>query len=126
MVQYAPPLLNDNSKAAKTGEIAKLVGEAYYRQKKYKEAIPFLKQHLDKSQVKNRDQIYQLGHAHYLIGAYDDAVDIFEILTFDKDELSQLAQYEMADAYLKLDKKMHAVNAFYEVSKIYPKIVLDL
>jgi tetratricopeptide (TPR) repeat protein len=115
LIEYAPVL--DTLKAKKESEIARLIGESYYRTQNYKDAIPYLeKYHED---VKgSREDYYQLGYAYYRGGDFKNALYNFERVVGKKDHISQNTYYHMGDCYLKLDEKNYARNAFRAASKL--------
>lgn len=122
LLEYAPAVL-DSAKVASTKrvpEIARLIGDAYFIKEKYAEALPFLEQYhqaIPRSE-KARQDFYQLGYTYYRVGSFQKAIDAFADCTDGADELGQLAKYNMADCYLKLDQKEYARNAFGEASKM--------
>jgi tetratricopeptide (TPR) repeat protein len=110
LISYAPGYLEKVSNNRK-GEFAKLIGDAYYFKKEYKEAIPYLLMHR-KNSTSTREDNYQLGYAYYQSGDYVNAADLFSRVVNKKDELSQIAYYQLGDAYLKANDKERARNAF--------------
>lgn len=122
LLAYAPAVL-DSAKTQSTKrvpEIARLIGDAYFIKQQYAEAIPYLEQFqngAEKSTITREDN-YQLGYAYYRTGAYQKAVDEFAGCSGEKDELFQLATYNLGDCYLKLGKKEYARNAFAEAANM--------
>lgn len=120
LLAYAPPVLEAASANAtkRVPEIARLIGDAYFIKEKYTDALPYLLQFhagVEKSEITQEDY-YQLGYAHYRIGDYQRAIDAFGNCDKEKNELYQLATYNMADCYLKLGNKEFARNTFSEAS----------
>lgn len=117
VIAYAPALL-DSANTKRAPEIAKILGESYYRTNKFKEAIPYLKKY-EKAVVNlDRKDAYQLGYAHYKLNQFDDATSYFIRATNVEDSLSENAFYHLGDCYLKLDNKQNARNAFGQASKL--------
>jgi tetratricopeptide (TPR) repeat protein len=117
VISYAPALL-DSANTKRAPEIARILGESYYRTNKYKEAIPFLKKY-EKAVVNlDRKDSYQLGYAYYKTKEYDDASVYFIRATNVDDSLSENAYYHLGDCYLKLDNKQNARNAYGQASKL--------
>lgn len=116
VVGYGPNAL-DSTDVKKEYEVARIIGESYYNLQQYQEAVPFLQQFRDSQAPKVRQDHYQLGYALYRTGSYEDAINSFNLVTNEKDELSQVTTYHMGDCYLKLDNKKYARNAFKESSK---------
>jgi tetratricopeptide (TPR) repeat protein len=120
LLAYAPAVLQaakDNT-TKRVPEIARLIGDAYFIKEKYSEAIPYLEQFhtgVEKADI-TREDYYELGYAYYRTGNYTKALEAFSGCSGENDELYQLATYNMADCYLKLDKKEYARNAFGEAA----------
>ena len=117
MLQYALPLLESGT-AKREHEIAKLVGEAYYREKKYEESIPYLKQYLDHTRNDQPDELYELAYAQYKAKKYDEAIYTFEKLTNTDGEFTQLSYYYLGDIYLAKNEKEEARMAFKFASNL--------
>lgn len=116
LLEYAPPYLDSVSSKRKS-EFAKLVGDSYYFQKQYEEAIPFLKEFRSGAKATRNDN-YQIGYAYYQTKDFKNATKYFARVATKKDQLSQVAYYHMADSYLKMDQKDYARNAFRAASKL--------
>ena len=67
----------DRSNAKEKSELSKIIGEGYFNQKKYAEAIPYLKEYKGKCGKWNNTDYYQLGYAYYKQGAYSNAIGEF-------------------------------------------------
>ncbi len=117
VIIYAPPLL-DSAITKRAPEIAKIIGESYYRLSKYKEAIPFLKKYEKAAGSLSRKDNYQLGFSHYKINECEDAISYFIKIGNIDDSLEQSAYYHIADCYIKTDSKQNALNAFGLASKL--------
>lgn len=88
-----------------------LIGDAYYRTGKYKEAVPFLEKHFKASQT-TRDEHYRLGYAYYKSGSYAKAIPLFDNVKKIEDSLGQVSYYHIAECLLMLDNKVGARSAF--------------
>ncbi len=122
LLAYAPAVLDSakNNTTKRVPEIARLIGDAYFIKEKYAEALPYIEQYhegVSKSEISRQD-FYQLGYTYYRTGSYQKAIDAFGNCIGEKDELYQLATYNMADSYLKLGNKEYARNAFAEASAV--------
>jgi tetratricopeptide (TPR) repeat protein len=119
VIMYAPPLL-DSADTKLTPQIAKIIGESYYRTTQYKEAIPYLKKYEKAIGTLARQDNYEMGYAYYKIKEYDNAISYFIKLTnINEDSLMQNAYYHLGDCYLKMNNKQFARNAFSSASKLY-------
>ncbi|MCW3086480.1 MAG: hypothetical protein JWP12_3846 [Bacteroidetes bacterium] len=117
VITYAPALL-DSANTKRAPEIARILGESYYRTGKYGEAIPFLKKYEKAAGKLPRGDQYELGYAFYQVKSYDDAIDYFTGVTNIDDSLAQNAYYHLGDCYLKTNNKQNARTAFGQASKL--------
>lgn len=116
VIDYAPALL-ESATTKRAPEIARVIGESYYRTFKYREAIPFLERYREEAGSYDRADIYELGYAYYRVNDYIKAGDNFKYVANAKDSLAQNAYYHLGDCFLKLGDKREARLAFLEVSK---------
>jgi tetratricopeptide (TPR) repeat protein len=117
VILYAPPLLDSADKKL-APQIARIIGESYYRTSRYKESIPYLKKYEKAAGSLSRKDNYQMGYAYYKTGEYDDAITYFiNMSNITDDSLMQNAYYHLGDCYLKMDNKQFARNAFGAASK---------
>lgn len=117
VIAYAPALL-DSANTKRAPEIARILGESYYKTNRFKEAIPYLLLYKEKGATMQRCDYYQLGYAYYKIADYANAVNYFKEVTDQKDSLTQLTLYNLAECYLKLNKKELARSNFQACSKL--------
>lgn len=117
VIAYAPALL-DSAVTKRAPEIAKILGESYYRTNKYKQAIPYLKRYEKANGFLTRKDNYQLGYSHHQVKEYEDAINYFIKVGNIDDSLAQSAYYHIADCYIKTDSKQNALNAFGLASKL--------
>lgn len=121
VLAFAPALLEGegNDKTKRKEEIARLLGDAYYREDRFEEAAPYLEYYHAETTKYEREpsDFYQLGFTYYNSGRYADALDQFAQCSNDDSELGQSATYYMGDCYLKLDQKEYARTAFKEASE---------
>jgi TolA-binding protein len=114
LLEYAPELLEKDG-VERVSEIAKMVGLAYYNQKDYANAIPYLNQNKDKL---NSKETFALAFSYYQKEDYKNASLWFPKVKGEDDAIFQISNYNLADCYLKLDEKEKAKKAFEEASKI--------
>ena len=117
VITYAPALL-DSANTKRAPEIAKIIGESYYRTSNYKEAIPYLKKYEKGVGALSRTDNYQFGFAYYKLNGYDDAINYFVKVGNIDDSLEQNAFYHIGDCYIKTGNKQNALNAFGQASKL--------
>ena len=116
VIEYAPSLL-DSATTKRQPEIARVIGESYYKTAKYKEAIPYLEMYKEKAAELSRTDVYELGYAYYRNGDYDKAIKSLVDVTFDDDSISQNAYYHIGYCYTKLNDFNNAMLAFESSSK---------
>jgi TolA-binding protein len=122
LIAYAGPLLDSAQTAApkRVPEIARLLGDAYYRKEDYKTAESYLDiyhQGSQKADITRADH-YQYGFTRYRNGKYTEALESFNESSKEEDEMGQSSLYYMADCYLKLEQKPYARTAFKEASEL--------
>jgi TolA-binding protein len=116
VLDYGAKLLDKDYSESKSGEIHRMMGEAYFNLGRYAEAIPEMETAISYLGG-NRDDRYKLAYASYRGGEFQKAITYFQQITGEEDEMTQLAFYHMGDCYLKLDRKMEARSAFRSASK---------
>ncbi len=126
VIAYAPPLL-DSTEAKLVPQIARIIGESYYRTSRYKEAIPYLKKYEKAAGRLSREDFYQLGYAYYKVNDYDEAITYFiNVTNIADDSLMQNAYYHLGDCYIKMGNKQFARNAFGAASKLnFDKVIQE-
>lgn len=117
LIGYATPLL-DKEKTKRKPEISKLVGDAYYNQKEYTKAIPYLQFYIKEGEQPTREEYFQLAFAQMQNQDYENAITYFSRISASDDALSQKAIYNLANCYLSSDNKAYARNAFLKASKM--------
>ncbi len=116
VISYGKQLLNKDFAKSKTGEIHRMLGEAYYNLGQYKEAVPEMELAISELGG-NRDDRYKLAYAAYRGGEFEKAIGYFKQVATDEDELTQLAHYHMGDCFLKSGNKMEARSSFRSASR---------
>ena len=114
---YAPALL-DSSNTKRAPELARILGESYFKSNKFKESIPFLERYR-KYAALNRSDSYELAFAYYMSSDFDPAIGLFKDAVGVDDSLAQNAWYHLGNCYLKKDNKQFAQNAFNEASRMH-------
>ena len=110
LLKVAEPLY-EKSTPQRKAEMARLIGEAYYRTDRYQKSLPYLETYYAESSPDPQGR-YQLGYAYYRSGQYAQAIDQFKKVGMEMDSLSQNANYHLGICYLKEDKKEYALSAF--------------
>ncbi|MGM0479522.1 MAG: tetratricopeptide repeat protein [Bacteroidota bacterium] len=110
LTEFAPELVSED-KEPRTPEMNLLVGDAYYRIKKYDEAAEYLETY-DGSSETTREQDYALAFAYFKSQQYEAAIPVFDRVTRKEDQLTQTAYYHIAECYKKTDQLNYARTAF--------------
>ncbi|MGY0393084.1 tetratricopeptide repeat protein [Bizionia sp. KMM 8389] len=106
------------SNRAEVSELNKIIGESYFNQKKYAEAIPFLTKYQGNKGKWNNTDYYQLGYAYYKQGDFESAISEFNKIIDGNNSVAQNAYYHLGESYVKLDKKQEGLNAFRNASQM--------
>jgi TolA-binding protein len=94
-------------------DVAGIVGQSHYELQEYGKAIPFLERfNANPPVTKTNKDVYRLGYSYLAGGQYDKAIEQLGSIAGEKDTLAQYASFNLAQAYLKSDKKHQARNAF--------------
>jgi len=118
LLKIAPKLL-ETSTPKRQPEIARLIGEAFFRTGKYKESIPYLEKYYKMSgQAVSATNRYQMAYAYYNIGEYEKAVKYFQAVTDVEGDMAQNANYHLGMCYVRTNKKAYALDAFREAYKL--------
>tara|TARA_R110001583_G_scaffold24456_5_gene89178 strand:+ start:4203 stop:7376 length:3174 start_codon:yes stop_codon:yes gene_type:complete len=114
LLEYAPELLEEDG-VERVSEISKMIGLAYYNQKDYSSAIPYLNR--DKDDL-NRDETFALAFSYYQEEDYKNASQLYPKVKAEDDAISQISNYNLADCFLKLAEKGKAKKAFEKAAGI--------
>ncbi len=106
------------SKTKNKTEIRQLLGQAYYVKNDFARALPHLEFYEANTEKLSADEFYQLGFTQYQMGSYEKAKRNFLALTNESSRMGQMANYYLADCYLKLDDALSARAAFKKVSQM--------
>ena len=112
LLAFALPLL-DSANTKRSPEIARLIGDAYYRTNQFTKSIYFLERFQNATTQKiGRLDKYQLGFAYYQEQNIEQAIVLFQEVLQDDDSLAQYAAYHLADCYMQNNQKGYALNAY--------------
>ena len=126
VIKYAPPLM-DSVSERRLGEVAKIIGESHFMLNDYKQAIPYLETYRSNSKSYTIHDRYQLAFAYYNNQEYENALPLFEGISYRNTEIAQSALYHLGDCYLKSGDKKKALIAFSKAANMSfdPKIQQD-
>tara|TARA_B100000508_G_scaffold137355_1_gene131564 strand:+ start:77451 stop:80540 length:3090 start_codon:yes stop_codon:yes gene_type:complete len=114
VTEFAPDL-EDQSVDKNTAEMNLLIGDAYYKIKKYDEAAAYLEDY-DRRKKTTREQDYALGYAYYKSQQYEKAIKMFDRVSNVEDGLAQTALYHIAQCYMETEELNYARTAFESAS----------
>ncbi len=116
VLSYGAELLKKDFAEGKRGEIHRMMGESHYNLGDFAAAIPDMEIAISELGG-NRNDRYKLAYASYRGGDFSKALQYFQQVVDEEDEMTQLAFYHMGDCYLKTNRKMEARTAFRNASK---------
>jgi len=126
VIDYASPFM-DSVSEKRMGEVAKIIGESHFMLNEFKEAIPFLETYRSNTSGYTIHDRYQLAYAYYNNQEYENALPLFEEISYRNTEIAQSALYHLGDCYLKTGDKNKARIAFSKAANMDfdPKIQQD-
>ncbi len=98
-------------------EMQRVLGNSHYRLGQPSRAIPYYERYISSVKRPLRGDAYFLGLSYFESGRYNDAVNMFQLAVGDSDELTQNAQLQLGQSYLKLNQKQPAQMAFEAASR---------
>lgn len=107
----------DSLKPAEQLEMNHLIGDAFYKIRKYDEAVPYLEKY-NVQTATTRDDDYQLAYAYFKSSAYAKAVKFFDKVARSKDTLGQIALYHAGECYMNLNELSYARTAFEAAAQL--------
>jgi tetratricopeptide (TPR) repeat protein len=107
-----------NGKTNNKTEIRQLLGQAYYINNDFARALPHLEYYEANTEKLSAEEFYQLAFTQYQMGKYEEAKKNFLELTNENSRMGQMANYYLADSYIKLDDALSARAAFRKVSQM--------
>ncbi|MCE3281530.1 MAG: tetratricopeptide repeat protein, partial [Chitinophagaceae bacterium] len=93
-------------------QLKHLVGHAYFENRDFAKALPYLEEYVSKTAKVKREDLYELSYSYYAASNWTKAIEGFKQLGGKEDSLAQNSMYLLADAYLKTGQKANARNAF--------------
>jgi len=116
VISYAPAYL-DSANTRRGPEIARIIGESFYKTQRFKEAIPYLEKYATAMPL-TRGDMYELAYAYYKTGYVPKAANLLEKIVIQDDTLSQQTLYLLADCYLYDGLKNNARMALEKACKM--------
>ena len=116
-VEYGQALIKKYPGSSYNSEAYRILGEASYREKSYKQAIDYLRKYERNEKKVQRSDMYMLGLSYFNTADYKNAVSYLSKVTTEKDALSQNAYLHIGLSYVKLNDKTNAKMAFQTAAK---------
>ena len=117
LIEQAEPWFESTSSKNKY-EMARLIGESYFHEKRYEEALPYFNIYFTNSSGFSRDDYYAFGYTLYKTTNYKKAIIQFNRVVNTDDALSQVALLNLGDCFLKTDQLKSAQVAFSRAAKL--------
>jgi TolA-binding protein len=119
VIAYAVPILNSTHQKNET-EMFRIVAASYFARADYPNSVKYYAKFeaQDNGRTQNTQDSYQMGYGYYKTGDYVNATVQLEKMEDKDDVYSQTGSYTLGDAFLKLNNKQSARNAFLKASKL--------
>ncbi|MDD4644712.1 MAG: tetratricopeptide repeat protein [Bacteroidales bacterium] len=117
VIPMATELLK-NAKPDQQVEMARIIGDSYFRLNKFQEAIPYLEKYKKGTKNLSREEHYALGYAYYMNRQSKDAVKELELITDADDQLTQSSNHLLGGILVGMDDKLKARSAFRKAASL--------
>lgn len=101
----AEQLLEEQPDNDNNGELHRMLGEIYYRQERYRDAVQELSAYdkifTEKQRPVLRNDLYMLAVAYFRLGDYTQAINVFKRVEPQQDAISEDVNLCLGHAYLK-------------------------
>ena len=98
-------------------ELNRVLGNSYYRLGQPTRAIPYYEKYMYMAEKPLRGDAYFMGLSYFETAKYNEALQMFQQAVGEPDELSQNAQLQLGQTYLRLNQKQPAQMAFEAASR---------
>ena len=116
----------DNIIPTRVNETNIMLGKSYFYLKNYDKAIYYINKSLDTNVSRHGSFLsLMLAKSFYYTQQYEEAINEFEQINSQEDSINQYASYYLGAAYLKIEKKNYALNAFKKASSYNYYLILQ-
>ncbi|MBU2649553.1 MAG: tetratricopeptide repeat protein [Bacteroidetes bacterium] len=118
VIEEGVPMYESASSRDKA-ELSHLIGDAYYQQRNYAEALPYLELYSRTARRSmSREDNYEMAFTYFELKMYREASNFLQLVATEEDALSQNAYYLLGYCYLQDNQKQFASSAFASASKM--------
>ena len=107
-----------NAKPDQQVEMARILGDSYFRLNRFSEAIPYLEQYKKGTKTLSRDEHYAIGYAYYMNHQNPEAVKELEMVTDANDLLTQSSNHLLGGILVNMNDKLKARTAFRKAASL--------
>ncbi len=107
-----------NARPDQQTEMARILGDSYFRLNRFPEAIPYLEQYRKGTKSMSRDEHYALGYTYYMNRQLKEAVKELEQVTDANDQLTQFSSHLLGGILVELKDKLKARSAFRKAANL--------
>lgn len=93
-------------------QLKQLAAHLLFEKKQYDRALVYLEDYYKHSDKVTREDLYELSYCYYAQKLWKQSIDGFKQLGGKEDSLAQNSMYLLATAYLKVNDRINARNAF--------------
>lgn len=101
-------------------EAYRILGEAFYKEEKYQQAVEHLKRYEELAKKVQREDMFILGMSYYKIGQDSEAIKYLSKSTTKSDEMAEMAYFTIGQISVKQNDMQQAKMAFnsaYSIGK---------
>ena len=95
----------------------KIIGMAHFELGNFSQAEQYLEEYAKTASKLTKEEFYHIAYSQYQSGKYDESLSNFKEISQLKDELGTMANYYIAEIYLRKKDSKAAQTAFYKLSK---------
>ena len=116
-IKLSDAFINRYPHSLHTTELNRILGNSYYRLGQPTRAIPYYERYMYTAEKPLRGDAYFMGLSYFETAKYNEALQMFQQAVGESDELSQNAQLQLGQTYLRLNQKQPAQMAFEAASR---------
>ncbi len=109
---YGETILKRNTVLYYDKQLRLLIGQIYYENKQYSNALPLLQSYVSSTDKVPKEILYELSYCYYIEGNNTKAIEGFKQLSSLTDSMGQNSMYLLGSLYIKTNNKANARTAF--------------